>query len=191
MNKTRTLEEKYALIKEELLKTKSKDPVLIAEDIMKLGFVNMHGPEHHFLDGGAFMSAMHNAGVEFTLSEKLDELANRTFKMPGAMCGYWGICGSTASIGAVLSIIHNVGPLSNSTYYSDDMEYTSSVIKRMSEIGGPRCCKRNAFLSLSIAVDFVNKKYGIKLDSSPIVCGFSSKNNDCLKERCPFNKVHN
>ena len=34
----------------------------------------------------------------------------------------------------------------------------------MSEIGGPRCCKRNAFLSLTYVVEFVEKKSGIKMD---------------------------
>ena len=56
------------------------------------------------------------------------------------------------------------------------MEFTSSVIKRMSEIGGPRCCKRNAFLSLSYAVDFIEKKYGIIVNLDTISCEFSSWN---------------
>lgn len=101
--------------------------------------------------------------------------------MPGAMCGYWGVCGSVTSLGAVLSIIHDVNPISSSSYYKDNMEYTSSVLKRMSEIGGPRCCKRNAFLSLSVAVKFVSDKYGVKMDFDYITCGFSSPINNVLK----------
>lgn len=66
------------------------------------------------------------------------------------------------------------------------MEFTSSVIKRMSEIGGPRCCKRNAFLSLSYAVDFIEKKYGIMMNLDTISCEFSSWNKQCIGKKCPF-----
>ena len=33
-------------------------------------------------------------------------------RMPGAMCGLWGICGAITSIGAALAIIDGTGPLS-------------------------------------------------------------------------------
>ena len=102
------------------------------------------------------------------------------------MCGYWGVCGSTASLGAALSIIHQTGPLSDDEFYRDNMEYTSSVIQEMSEIGGPRCCKRNAFLSILAAVEFVKRKYGVNLESNEVKCEFSSFNSQCLKKRCPF-----
>ena len=72
------------------------------------------------------------------------------------------------------------------------MELTSAVIKRMSEIGGPRCCKRNAFLSLATAVEFVNKKYDVAMEINDVKCEFSNLNKQCIKERCPFyinNKV--
>ena len=132
---------------------------------MEKDFINIHGPEHHFLDGAAFLAAYRNAGGELNLEVCLDELANRTITMPGAMCGYWGICGSVASVGAALSVIHGTSPLSTDGYYKDNMEYTSSVINRMAEIGGARCCKRNAFLALSYAVAFVKDKYGIPMDA--------------------------
>lgn len=185
-----TIEDKYNLIKEEVLKSNSKNPIEIAKSLMKQNFVNIHGPEHHFLDGASFLMAFKNAGGIVNLENALDELAKRTIKMPGAMCGYWGICGSTTSIGAVLSIIHEVSPLSESEFYKDDMEYTSLVINQMSKIGGPRCCKRNAFISISNAVEFVKAKYGIEMKIDDITCDFSNKNKQCIGLRCPFfNKI--
>jgi len=127
-----------------------------------------------------------NAGGNIDIQKGLDILKERTIKMPGAMCGQWGICGSVASIGAVLSIMHEVGPLSDSSYYADDMEYTSSVIQKMSKIGGPRCCKRNAFISISTAIKFVKEKYGIEMELNEISCEFTDFNKQCIKERCPF-----
>jgi hypothetical protein len=186
-----TLEEKYALIRASLLKATSKDPITIAKSIMKKDFIDPNGPEHHLLDGGSFLAAYHNAGGKIDLPKALDALASRSVKMPGAMCGYWGVCGSVTSVGSALSVIHGTGPLSSDDYYKDQMEFTSSVIEKMSRIGGPRCCKRNAFLSLSTAVEFVKRKYGVEMSlPKKIVCEFSAKNPQCLKERCPFNPSH-
>lgn len=184
-----TLEEKYSLIKDAVKKETSKNPIVILKEIMNKNFVNIHGPEHHFLDGASFLVAYKNAGGDINIDESLDELSKRTFNMPGAMCGYWGICGSTASLGASLAIIHKTGPLSNNEFYGDNMEYTSSVISKMSKIGGPRCCKRNAFLSIITAVEFINKKYGVNMEISDVKCEFSDLNQQCIKERCPFHTV--
>lgn len=69
-----------------------RDPVRIAHEIMRRDTINMHGPEHHFLDGAAFLAAYRNAGGEIDLDKALDELAKRTVKMPGAMCGQLPLC---------------------------------------------------------------------------------------------------
>lgn len=183
-----SIEEKYQLIKKDLLIEKTKNPIEIARTIMNKDFINIHGPEHHYLDGASLLVAYYNACGKIDLNSALDKLAERTIKMPGAMCGYWGVCGSTSSIGAALSIIHGVTPLSSSEFYKDDMEYTSLVINQMSKIGGPRCCKRNAFLSLSLAVKFINDKYNIKMDIGNINCDFYPKNQQCIGLKCPFYK---
>lgn len=183
-----SLDEKYSLIKNEVLKNSSKNPIEIVKSIMNRGFINIHGPEHHFLDGCSLLVAYKNAGGVIDVKKSIDLLAERTIKMPGAMCGFWGVCGSVTSIGAVLSIINETGPLSSSVYYKDNMEFTSSVIKRMSEIGGPRCCKRNAFISLNYAVEFIKNKYDIIMDEDNSKCDFSPRNSQCIGKKCPFFK---
>lgn len=183
-----SLQKKYELIREEIVKSKSKNPVTVVRETMRREFVSIHGPEHHYLDGAAFLTAYKNAGGVVELETALSELAQRAATMPGAMCAYWGVCGSAASVGAALSVLHGTGPLSSDDYYKHNMEYTSGVLKKMSEIGGARCCKRNAFLSLSYAVDFVKEKYGVEMESEDIVCEFSNLNKQCLGERCPFHK---
>lgn len=182
------LENKYQLIKEEVVKSESKNPIIIVREIMHKDFINIHGPEHHFLDGAAFLVAYNNACGSIDIDFCLDELAKRTIKMPGAMCGHWGICGSLASVGAAMSIIHDTGPLSTDEFYKHNMEYTSGVLTEMSKIGGARCCKRNAFLSLTHAVKFVKEKYGVEMEQNEIECEFSSSNKQCLRDKCPFYK---
>ena len=181
-----TLSEKYDLIIKAVTKAKSCNPIEIIKEVMHRDFINIHGPEHHFLDGAALLTAYKNAGGKLDLDKALLELRERSVKMPGAMCGLWGVCGSTTSIGAALSVIHGTSPLSDDNFYKEHMQYTSSCIEKMSKIGGPRCCKRNAFLSIGIAVKFIEEKYGIKMESDKITCEFTSWNGQCIKTRCPF-----
>ncbi len=181
-----SLEEKYNLIKSEIVNVKSTTPIEVVKEMMRRDCIAIHGPEHHFLDGAALLTAYRNAGGNIDLPSCLDALAERSVKMPGAMCAYWGVCGSVASVGAVLSIIHDTQPLSNDEFYKDNLKLTSMVLSKMSEIGGPRCCKRNAFLSLSYAVDFIREQYGVEMTMDKIVCEFSPLNKQCIGNRCPF-----
>lgn len=180
--------DKYILIKNECLQSRTTNPIELALSIMKNEGINMHGPEHHVLDGSAFLTAMHNAGVEFDLEKALDEMAVRGQRMPGATCGQWGMCGSTTSVGAALAIIHETGPLSSNQYYKDNMNLVSQALGQLAKIGGPRCCKRNAFLSLMTAIDFVKEHYGVELTRQNVECEFSRKNQQCIGRKCPFFK---
>lgn len=180
------LTKKYRLIREAVAEKGSSDPVEVVQSVMRQEFISMHGPEHHFLDGAAFLVAYKNSGGQIDLESCFNELEKRAASMPGAMCGYWGICGSVASVGAAMSIIRETGPLSTDRYYKEHMEYASRVLETMSRIGGARCCKRNAFLALSIAAKFMRERYGMPMESGKINCNFSSRNAQCLGIRCPF-----
>lgn len=180
------LNEKYEDMIQDILQEKSTDPIMILEHMMAKDYISMHGPEHHFLDGAALLVAMYNMDSSIAIDDLLTALAQRSMKMPGAMCGHWGVCGSSASVGAALSVLHQTGPLSNDDNYKNHMALTSLIINRESQIGGPRCCKRNAFIALSSAIDFLCDKYDIELKRHPIQCQFSQYNNQCLQSKCPF-----
>ncbi len=170
------------------LKEKSKNPIEIFLNIAGKDFIRMHGPEHHILDGAALLTAFYNAGGKIDLKKSLYEIMKRGLQMPGATCGMWGVCGAVSSIGAALSIIDGTGPLSDDPSWGKHMEYTSKALMDLSKAGGPRCCKRDAFLSMLQAIEFVNENYDVKLESGPVECNFSEKNGQCIKGRCPFYK---
>lgn len=177
------------MIKQYCLNEKSKNPIEIARKLMKLPGVSIHGPEHHIIDGSAFMTALYNAGMKFDLADALDEMERRGTKMPGATCGQWGMCGSCSSVSAALAIIRKTGPLSDNEFYKDNLKITSLALGKMADIGGPRCCKRNAFISLYSASTYMNEKYNIGLEiNQKITCEFSEMNAQCIEEHCPFYK---
>ena len=146
------------------------------------------GPEHHILDGASILVAFHNAGGNLDLNKSLEKLFGEGLRMPGAMCGLWGVCGAITSIGASLAIIDSTGPLSDDGSWGEHMSFTVSAVKDLSEINGPRCCKRDAMLAFKHAVEYVNRHYGVTLEYEEQECEFSHLNQQCIKQRCPFYK---
>lgn len=182
------MEERARKIIEACMQEKSKNPADIFCRIARQDFIRIHGPEHHVLDGAALLTAYANAGGELDLEAGLKELMKRGLQMPGATCGMWGICGAVSSMGAALSIIDGTGPLSADDSWGKHMGFTSDALRSLSQVGGPRCCKRDAFLSFQKAVAYMNENYNAGLELGEIQCGFSDQNEQCIKERCPFHK---
>ena len=180
------MEERAKKIIAMCLQETSTNPIDIFSKIAKQDFVRMHGPEHHVLDGAALLTAFYNGGGKIELETSLNELMKRGLQMPGATCGMWGVCGAVSSMGATLSIIDGTGPLSTDSSWGKHMEFTSKALHSLSQVGGPRCCKRDAFLSFEKAIAYVNENYDVKLEYSNITCSFREKNEQCIKEKCPF-----
>lgn len=165
----------------------SKDPIKILNKMMSLEFCHMHGPEHHIMVGSALLTAYKNAGGDIDLESALMEMHNRGKDVPGGACGFWGACGAGVSSGMFVSIISGSTPLENEPFALSH-KMTSRSLGRIGEIGGPRCCKRDSYLSILEAIDFVRENFGIKMERSEVVCGFSANNAQCIGKRCPFNR---
>ena len=167
---------------------KSTNPYEIFQKVATQDFVRIHGPEHHVLDGACILTAYYNAGGNIELESCLKKLMYEGLRMPGAICGLWGVCGAVMSVGASLAIIDGTGPLSSDGSWGNHMKFTSKALERLAEINGPRCCKRDAFLSFKTAVEFINENYDVTLEIPNIKCEFSSRNAQCIGIRCPFNQ---
>lgn len=183
---TYTMEEKVSKIIESCLTITSTNPIDIFLEVAKKDFVNMHGPEHHVLDGACILTAYYHATHAYNLKEVLQKMLTEGLKMPGGMCGRWGVCGAVSSIGAALSIIDQTGPLNTDTSWGDHMDFTSKALQTMGKINGPRCCKRDGILSLQFAIQYIKQYKNVDLQSTPYKCTFSNVNAQCIKERCPY-----
>ena len=166
-------------------KETSKDPIDVIEKMMALPFCHMHGPEHHVMVGAALLTAYKNAGGDIDSDDALIEMMNRGKSVPGGSCGFWGACGAGISSGMFISIISNSTPLSVEPF-SLSHQMTSKALGIIGEIGGPRCCKRDSFISILAAVEFVKNHFGIEMQQSRIICRYSAQNNQCIGKRCPF-----
>ena len=167
----------------------SKNPIGIIDKLMLQPFCHMHGPEHHVMVGAALLTAYKNAGGDIDLPSALIEMMNRGKSVPGGACGFWGTCGAGISSGMFVSIISKSTPLAKEPFALSH-QMTAAALGRIGEIGGPRCCKRDSFLSILAAVDFVDEHFGIKMERPEMVCNYSQGNNQCIGKRCPFSKAN-
>ncbi len=166
----------------------SKDPIAVLEKMMALPFCHMHGPEHHVMVGAALLTAYKNAGGEIDLSPALTEMMNRGKSVPGGACGFWGACGAGISSGMFLSILSKSTPLTAEPFALSH-KMTARSLAAIGAVGGPRCCKRDSFLSVLSAVDFVKERFGIEMERPEVICTYSAQNNQCIGKRCPFSKA--
>ena len=171
------------------LSESSKNPVDIIEKMMALPFCHMHGPEHHVMVGAALLTAYRSAGGDIDLSSALAEMMNRGKSVPGGACGFWGACGAGISSGMFISIISRSTPLTVESFGLSN-KMTSIALGEIGKIGGPRCCKRDSYLSILAAIDFVKKHDGIEMEKPVVICHHSAQNNQCIGKRCPFSKAN-
>lgn len=163
----------------------SRDPIAILEKLMSLPSCRMHGPEHHILVGSALLTAYKNAGGKVDLPAALGEMAVRGSAVPGGTCGMWGACGAGISTGQFLSIVSASGPLAVDAW-APCIRMTACCLENIARFGGPRCCKRDSYLALLAAAEFVRKNLNIPMETATPVCSRSSLNEQCLGEKCPF-----
>lgn len=166
----------------------SANPIEIIKKMMLQPFCHMHGPEHHVMVGSALLTAYKNSGGNVNLPDALTEMMNRGKAVPGGACGFWGACGAGISSGMFISIISGSTPLKQEPWGMSNL-MTSEALCRIGSVGGPRCCKRDSFLSILTAIDFVKEHFGIEMEKTEILCDFSSRNNQCIGKRCPFSKL--
>ena len=163
----------------------SRDPLKILEKMMAMPFCHMHGPEHHVMVGAALLTAYKNAGGEIDLHKALHEMYRRGKAVPGGACGFWGACGAGVSTGQFVSIVTGSTPLAVESWGLSN-QMTAKALESIGKNGGPRCCKRDSYLSILAAIDFVAEHLGVHMEKSNPVCTRSRQNNQCIGNRCPF-----
>ena len=146
----------------------------------------MHGPEHHVLVGSALLTAYYNVTGKPGLEAALEKMQQRGKQVPGGTCGFFGCCGAAVSAGIFGAIVLESTPLSEETWGKANL-LTSQCLANEAKVGGPRCCKRNTYLSILTAVQFCREELGVELPRpARTVCRFSHKCRECLGKKCPF-----
>lgn len=174
-----------AAILDLLLQSRERDPVLLLEQVFKLGDVHLHGPEHHGIVPCVLITAFHNCGGQTDFERCLTEAWIRGKKIPGGACGFLGVCGAASGAGIFASIVCGATPLAEKQW-EIPQRLTAACLEKMADIGGPRCCKRTSRIAIETAADFAEKEFGISMPVSKTSCTYWAWNNECIRQRCPF-----
>jgi len=167
----------------------STDPIEIICRMMDMPFCHMHGPEHHVMVGASLLTAYQNAGGEIDLKNALREMYRRGKEVPGGVCGFWGACGAGISAGQFVAIATGSTPLAVEPWGLSN-QMTAKALNCIGQVGGPRCCKRDSWLSILAAIDFAREHLGIEMKRTVPICNYSRKNNQCIGKRCPFSEAN-
>ncbi len=173
------------------LEDTSRNPIEILERLMSQPECHMHGPEHHVLVGAALLTAYNNClpdSAKLDMKSALDEVVKRGQQVPGGACGYMGACGASISTGIFMSIVTRNTPFSTDTWRLCNL-MTSRALEQVAENGGPRCCKRDSYLSVLTAIDFVKENLGVEMVKPEVRCSRSQINEQCIGKKCPFSPI--
>jgi hypothetical protein len=149
--------------------------------------IALHGPEHHFLVPAVLLTAYYNINHEYDeKSSKLQEARQRSKHILGGFCGFHGDCGAAVGTGIFISLISNSTPLATREWRLSNLMTAKSLLT-IANHGGPRCCKRNTFLAILEAVNFLEEHFHLSMNiNCTIRCEFHEVNKECLKQQCPF-----
>ncbi len=171
-----------------IFQTASTNPFEIAEQCMDISILPMLGCQHTYIAGGALMAALKNDGTFQLSDDDIREVLQRTKKQAhGGYCGLTGTCGIAPALGACIAI------LTGSKCGLDKeqrltMELVARVVRAITKLTGPSCCKAYVRVSLESAVDFLEHNFSITLRANDFgPCQHMTQHpHGCRKERCPY-----
>jgi hypothetical protein len=167
--------------------TSIQNPWEITNKILGNRTVKMHGPEHHFLVPAVLLSSYYNVlNQPGKKRQKISIARQRAEKVPGGYCGSHGTCGAAIGTGIFISLILDTTPVSDKEWQLSNL-MTSKSLFSVAMSGGPRCCKRDTFLSIQEAVLFVSQKLHVEIPvSGNTKCSFFYLNKECLEKNCAY-----
>ena len=178
----------FKTIEEYCVNIDERDPLKILTRLMKDPRISLHGPEHHFLVPAVLLTSYYNQIDPSEKRKKLRLAQARAKDIQGGMCGYFGACGAAIGAGIFASLITGATPLSEDSWGYANRQ-TGYILTEIGKVGGPRCCKRNSFLTVIKAAEFLHLDKGVLLfdyKNARPVCDFKSQNKECIGTRCPF-----
>lgn len=168
--------------------TENKNVWEMANDLMDMEGLPMHCPPHHFIVPAVLLTACRKAQddpVEY-LEADLKEANVRAHNILGGFCGLYGTCGAAVGVGIFMSIFTETSPCSVGSWAWTNKATAKSLLA-MSEINGPRCCKRNTYIALDEARNIINEYLEIDLEKPDrVVCKYFKNNKECKGKECPF-----
>lgn len=139
----------------------------------------------HGLVPAVLMNALKNNGYDVT-ERDVKEAFMRGLKMPPGGCGFCGVCGATAGVGIVVSIVLKATPF-HSEEKTESFEASLNAAEKLKEIGGVRCCRLSSYVAIKETIQIL-KKFNYQLPDGKMdgCCPINNVNDECNGSICPF-----
>lgn len=149
-------------IKTLMLQSRSIDPLAIADACMALDAVPMLGCQHAYIACGALMVSLINRDVFSLTDAAVHEVFQRTEKQAhGGFCGLTGVCGIAPALGACIAVL-NGSKCGSNRAQRQTMELVARVVRAITDITGPSCCKAYVRVALAVAVQFLSDEFSLE-----------------------------
>lgn len=167
--------------------TKEADPVAIARTLMDTPQLRAQESEQQFLISAVLLAAFLNVrGRAEEKPGKIEQARLRVSQIKGDFCGIYGDCGAAVGTGIFVSLVTGATPLSKNEWMLTNLA-TAKSLEAIALQGGPRCCRRNAFIAILSAVEFSRERFGIDMPvRQPVSCGRPIREENCPARDCPF-----
>jgi len=145
----------------------------------------IHGEWHHILVPGVVLTTMRNSDYQISDQDIMEGIQRG--EMGKVSCGFSGTCGGANGVGIVAAIVKRSTPLHD----EERQEIMQLVANSQQEISRimRRCCKRSTYMGIKIAAKYL-ARLGYNLQAVEIICPYSSKNDMCAREQCPYYPGH-
>jgi hypothetical protein len=173
------------IIRQVCLNSREPDAVTIMQMIRSHPRFAVHGPEHHSLVPAAILTALRNTGNDVT-DEQIVTAIERGQTIAGGSCAFLGACGAAIGVGIAFSLLTAANPYDGDKRQAAQRA-TQRALEEVASYNAPRCCQRDSWLALQAAARILKEKLGKSLMvKHQIECDQSSKNKECISNRCPL-----
>jgi hypothetical protein len=168
------------------------DPISLAVEIMNSPMIKMQGVEHHFIVPAVMLTCTYNLfGAPIDLDQALEIAEHRAqCETPDECSFHAGNCGAAKGAGIFLSMYLDRDPQSEDMW-SLTNSLTHAALKKIADYPGPKCCKRDTYLTIQAVVEFLKEKFNLDIPIVEAKCTFSLRNPTCGREECLFFNVAN
>lgn len=184
----------YDFLEKTVLAATGKNPMDIAESLLKGPFLPSLGPEHHAIVTAALLTATKNVGPialpdksQRTISDKdIREGMQRMQRLPACTCAYHGACGAGLGVGAFISILLGA-TCAKDIERTLAMRATNAALAAIANCGGPGCCKQSVRTAILAGVEILKELCRIKLPVSyPRCFHMKDTTHGCKGVYCQF-----
>lgn len=186
----------YSFLEKIVNETTSKNPMEIAETLLKGNLLPSLGGEHHAIVTTSLLVAAKNYGeipigygaVRSVTNQDIAEGIRRMKQIPSCTCAYHGACGAGLGVGAFFSILFGA-TCAKDTERTLSMRATNAALAAIANTGGPGCCKQSVRTAVLVGVEMLKEICHVKLPISYERCfHMKDTSHGCKGVYCQFSR---